>query len=363
MSLKRYPKFLLNDLTQLQKSKKTVPYIGLPGYENLGDDVLYLAHKELFPKINFFAFRKESRYIYELLKYLGKLPNERMALLGGGTLINRGEVWLNKVKYLQRNEFTMFCLGTGVGQANFWKKHGDDSELIKHWVKELRQFEYVGVRGPLSQVQLAKAGFNDSEIVGDTAISLTISHLDDKRKKKGVIGINYGLNSSHPIDGEEKEYTRKIIKLINLFLDKGYRVKLLPVWNLDYRSNIQLMGSINRSGCSIEYCADDYDKFKQEVSNCDVVIGQKLHSAVLSYVNLTPAIVLEYQPKCRDFMLSIGMEELSYSISDFSPEELFDVGEEVIANYGEIMGRAHAKLMYYKHIQEAKALELGKSFK
>jgi len=43
-----------------------------------------------------------------------------------------------------------------------------------------------------------------------------------------------------------------------------------------------------------------------------VFIGLKLHSVILATCAFVPSIMLEYQPKCLDYMLSINQRENCY---------------------------------------------------
>ncbi|TBN00686.1 polysaccharide pyruvyl transferase family protein, partial [Mycolicibacterium smegmatis] len=45
-----------------------------------------------------------------------------------------------------------------------------------------------------------------------------------------------------------------------------------------------------------------------ELAGCSAVIVSRLHAGILAALSQTPVISLEYQPKCRDFALSIDDE-------------------------------------------------------
>jgi polysaccharide pyruvyl transferase WcaK-like protein len=46
----------------------------------------------------------------------------------------------------------------------------------------------------------------------------------------------------------------------------------------------------------------------RELARCCVVVVSRLHAGILAALSETPVVALEYQPKCRDFALSIDDE-------------------------------------------------------
>ena len=52
----------------------------------------------------------------------------------------------------------------------------------------------------------------------------------------------------------------------------------------------------------------------------DLFVGQKLHATILSYCANTPAIMVEYRPKCKDFMASINMDRFNIRTDEFNVE-------------------------------------------
>ena len=57
------------------------------------------------------------------------------------------------------------------------------------------------------------------------------------------------------------------------------------------------------------------------IGGCDLVIGTRLHSLILSYITLVPVIGVAYQPKVRAFCERIGFENL---VVELGPEIMVD---------------------------------------
>jgi polysaccharide pyruvyl transferase WcaK-like protein len=62
--------------------------------------------------------------------------------------------------------------------------------------------------------------------------------------------------------------------------------------------------------------AFDPETIEASIAGCDVVIGQRLHSVILAFAYGVPALSLSYQPKCLDFLESVGFADLSLKTDD-----------------------------------------------
>jgi polysaccharide pyruvyl transferase WcaK-like protein len=91
----------------------------------------------------------------------------------------------------------------------------------------------------------------------------------------------------------------------------------------------------------------------------------KLHATVLATCALTPSIMLEYRPKCRDYMESIGQGRFTFKTSDFRAGELWEIVEEWNrrrpAAAAALASLIHARKAS-QHAAAARTTELLKSF-
>jgi exopolysaccharide biosynthesis predicted pyruvyltransferase EpsI len=339
-------KFLYRDIgtvSRLAKGEALAPYIGLVGYRNLGDELLYQAHQKLFPNHKLEPYRQDTVYVEKVADSI-RHPFCKHAILGGGTLINDGDIWLSKTEHLLDRGTRMFCLGTGSNMPIDFSKA--ESPLLKRWAKALAQFEFVGVRGPYSKKVLDNAGIENVVVTGDTALAMTEDSVPSV-KSQSIVGINYG-EIKQPY---EAQYRDEMIKVIQTLIAQGHKVLLLPIWEGDVESNRKLNQLIAHPACQVIEVFDSYKKYADALRKCDFFIGQKLHSTVIALMNRIPSIMLEYKPKCRDFMASLGLEKYTIRTSDFTLETYQELHDELEQRYPSIKAQIEIKLLDFKNIQ------------
>jgi polysaccharide pyruvyl transferase WcaK-like protein len=81
----------------------------------------------------------------------------------------------------------------------------------------------------------------------------------------------------------------------------------------------------------------DHAKYLDLASECSVFVGMKLHAVVLATCAAVPSIMLEYRPKCRDYMESIQQEHLCERVDRFTAD---GVWEQVLRMHSEREGYA-----------------------
>lgn len=338
----------------LANGKPIVSYMGWTGFANLGDEILYKAHQELFPHMNVVSYRKSVfDKIYKLISRKDTLY--KAAFLGGGTLINQSDSWINQIEQMEALGIPVYCLGTGVTENDFRAAH-EKTSLAK-WVKVLDRFNYVGIRGPYSQQLLQEAGFKEAEVVGDTALALAPATYDSNRESK-VIGINFGLISENNIWGDKDEYTQNIVIIIKKLIKAGYTIHLLPVWDKDLPSNKALLEAVDSPNCLLISRFDSLENYQEELQKCSLFIGQKLHATIMACMLRIPSIMIEYQPKCRDFMASIDMERWVVKTSECKPDYILGLIDALQSHCETIQSTINSHVVSYKDTQIRIASEI-----
>ncbi len=314
----------------LSPSKRKCFYIGWTGHANLGDEALREAIFKLFAsQLIFIEKRGALVRLFEKLKWV----RFDVLMLGGGTLIMRSQIILDMLLQWQIPKKVIF--GTGVANQVFWKDIPDLYGDFSKWKEFLEKVDYLGVRGPISKKLLEDMGLNrDFSITGDPVLYFTRPIRGPKVKKK-KLGVNIGT-THHPRFSDllwgrnEKLFVEEFSKFLRVMLQDGWEIEFIPVYPKDLGvidAAIDLSGGKGKISIF-----QDYHSVKQTLNRMegyDVFVGQKLHSVVLAYCANTPAIMIEYRPKCRDFMASIGMEKFNLRTDQFCVDRVMPLFSEM----------------------------------
>lgn len=290
---------------------------GCPGRRNLGDEALFDAYRGLFHR-------------YGLVHYPGgrvvSVPTKLIkiadgAILAGGTFINR---WGLSAAQECADIFPKFYVfGTGVANPAFWSRAPGWVDSSAEWARILRRCAYVGVRGPLSAELLANMGVNNVEVIGDPVLFFA----SDTRKPDDLdmprsIGLNVGWDRVGQWGEPEKIYA-EYVTLAARARKSGWKVRWFVVWPPDLAITEELAGASDTQDeiCQTYSNPRDYINLVKSLS---VFVGTRLHSVVLATCAYVPSVMLEYRPKCRDYMMSIGREDHVVRTDEFKAEAVWD---------------------------------------
>lgn len=306
-------------------SKKVMIYIGgYPNIKNVGDVALYNAFEKLFPAFTLIHFTggKLERTLYSLIK------RKHPQVLAGGTLINH--MCLRETSEAYQIWGSFYVFGTGVAQSSYWSKKQGYKPQLQEWVELLKDSPYIGVRGHLSYDELKSQGVN-VDIFGDPVLSL--AQLTPRENYRKRIGLNVGRSLGF-VQGGEENLKQKFIDLANTLKAQGYIITWFVVCedDMDITREIAQLTKTNR----ILNIYKDYRDYYSYCNEIDLFIGTKLHAVCLAMCTGVPSIMIEYRPKCRDFMLSIKQERFSIAADQFDLDKVNSCIQEVETNYKEI---------------------------
>jgi GT2 family glycosyltransferase len=265
-----------------------IEYVGLAGHNNLGDDAILVAIRQLMPWAEVGV----------------DVQNPRAVMLGGGTLFNAGGYYLNKVRRVDGPRLERVVFGTGVRSVEFW----DETENVDDWDPFLRSALGVGVRGPLSMDQMRSWGYKGpAQVIGDPA--LTLRRPDGIEDVDGRVVICPVFTGGECWGGDDNPVFDAFAHSIAHLESEGREVVIMTAHPNDDRWAIEIMRMAGLDGLPYIPAYEDLDGSLRLIASSDLVIGERLHAVVLAAAVGTPFVAVEYRPKLRDFALSVGNED------------------------------------------------------
>lgn len=338
----------LHQSVQMVLTRRTrAQYIGCLDIDNLGDVAVFLAIQDIFAHDVAFATRRVPQ---KLSNAIGDYINPHAIFLGGGTLIKKSRKYLKQMNDSKRlyPEAKTIIFGTGVGDIDMWNQFGIPTD-VSGWCEALEQADYVSVRGPISQAHLKKWGLKrEVPAIGDPAVWFARDRITPKRRQMRI-GLNLGSTRGQ-LHGQDDN---RVLEFGANFLKKldtdGWEITLFPVIESDVTFLKQV---VEQAGIDMPPMHMDFLNVAATVAALeqqDVFVGEKLHSVILANCAYTPAIMLEYRTKCRDYMQSVDQLEWNVRTDALDTDQIY---EKVRALYDDLNGH-QARL--YTTLQAQKA--------
>lgn len=313
-----------------------VGYLGWHGRGNLGDDAIYDAVRSQLPRATFLDLPRLPReMIYAAATGLNRSLRRSTQVVGGGTLVGRRK-WrrlVNRGLALTRNKGS-YAIGVGVEDPVFiGRNSGSDKDELKRWSPILSEFHTVSVRGPRSAELLSDIGLN-VEVSGDPALLLPRPNV---APEDGLIGVNLGFGDD--LWGHDPEMlAEEMSGAMRQLSSQGYRLVGI-LMNRDDKRWTEV--ALNDIAADIVLPVDA-SAAARELGRCSVAIVSRLHAAILASLSNTPVVSLEYQPKCRDFALSIDDERSLIRTDELSSAAVVDRVDSALADSSNIRIKTRA---------------------
>ena len=337
--------------------KPRIGYVGgYQGHRNLGDEALYAALRRLFSSGNFIDYNRG------LLpnRIVRSLPKCNLMLMGGGTIVG------GQKESSYRWAKTCFTLaphgivfGSGVVSPEFTTAVlGQPAEIQKQWADIIKKCDYIGVRGPLSRGILEGWGIHNVEIIGDPVLNISQSKMPDAHSiDNNLIGFNVG-QAEGSVWGSETHICEEFIKLTQIAGKAGFRIRWFVVWPKDLPVTKQV---VRNSGVRSDICEiyEDYEKYMDIVSQANIFVGMKLHAVALATCAYVPSVMLEYNPKCRDYMDSIGQGEFTLRTDTFTAQQAWEKIEKLLANRSSVAKSLFEAVSKFRKLQSMRASEIS----
>ncbi|MHB1174964.1 MAG: polysaccharide pyruvyl transferase family protein [Sulfuriferula sp.] len=334
------------------RTKPILKYIGWLGFQNVGDEALYLAFRdELFPDALLQPYDD-----FSALSCLSGFSNERLNVLGGGTLINVNPYLLALEKIRARGE-RYVVWGTGVADLGYWSKHPEHSDRgnSERWLSILRDAQYIGVRGPRSAAWLAENGVPGVNVLGDPALSIQPA-AKKTPADTGVLGINLG--SHDPVSGGDENVFAAVVALIRHALQRGFKVQYFSLHTIDAEIGRVLQAVVASSGFELLPFSASVTETMRQLAGFDYVVGQRLHATILACAQGVPNLSLSYQPKCLDFLESIKQSQLALPTEELTAMGLIERFEWLVQSRERVGNAIVTECNYFRTLQHENASAL-----
>jgi polysaccharide pyruvyl transferase WcaK-like protein len=299
--------------------RPVVSYLGWHGRGNIGDDAIYDAVRSQLVGATFVDLpRLPHERIRSFATGLDRSLRRSVQVLGGGTLIGRRtwRRWVDRGSALTRNNGT-HAIGVGVEDPDFvGRNSGSGNDELKRWASMLSAFDTVSVRGPRSAELLSGIGL-DVQVAGDPALVLP---RPDVEPEEGLIGLNLGFGDD--LWGHDpSRVARELSVAVKQLSLRGHHRFVGILMNPDDRR----WTAAALQGVDAEIVTPaDAAAAARELARCSAAITGRLHAGILAALSATPVVSLEYQPKCRDFALSIDDERSLIRTDQLTGAEVVD---------------------------------------
>jgi polysaccharide pyruvyl transferase WcaK-like protein len=300
-----------------------VGYLGWDDHGNMGDDAIRLTYERQLPQYLLRSLPDRPRHFpsfFRSTKY-SQFRNIHL-LLGGGTLIGK-RYWRAMItgNLLLARGRPALMVGAGVEDPEFQGRYSGSSRgELRHWRRILARFDRITVRGPRSAELLARYDI-EATVVGDPSLLLT---TQTESVIPNLLGVTVGFGSdlwSH----NQRLVIREVAEALALVHRRNpeCQIRFLIVSVEDIEWTHLCSAALSELGIASDITpATNPEVFLSEVAKCQVFVGQRLHSVILASSCAVPSIMLEYQPKCLDFMRSIERAQWSLRTDRLTAKQL-----------------------------------------
>jgi polysaccharide pyruvyl transferase WcaK-like protein len=219
-----------------------------------------------------------------------------------------------------------FIYAQGIGPVN--------RKIFNPMIRSVfKACNYVSVRDEQSAEYLRGLGlqWNQIHVVPDPVMGLPLPEA--KVEEVSSVAINAqgegaqaengeSIHTKLPVIGvsvrfwesDRKELTAIAAGLKKLCSKKAVHLRFmpfhLPIDEQASRFVMEMLGDLGNKGSEVSITKDltDPQLMLQEVSNCDVVIGMRLHSLIYAASQYVPPVGISYDPKIDQFMLRLDSE-------------------------------------------------------
>ncbi|MDQ0724005.1 polysaccharide pyruvyl transferase CsaB [Paenibacillus sp. W4I10] len=271
--------------------------------------------------------RMKLKEVREALKESDGLISGGGSLLQDATGLKSIPYYLGVIKLAQWLKKPTFIYAQGIGPVN--------RKIFNPMIKSVfKACTYVSVRDEQSADYLRGLGlqWNQIHVVPDPVMGLPLPETKVK-SGAGAVSANAATQANRvepstgghtklPVIGvsvrfwesDRKELTAIAAGLKKLCSKRAVHLRFLPfhlpVDEQASRFLMEMLGDVTSKGSEISITQDltDPQLMLEEVSNCDLVIGMRLHSLIYAASQYVPPVGISYDPKIDQFLLRLDSE-------------------------------------------------------
>ncbi|WP_048600527.1 polysaccharide pyruvyl transferase CsaB [Rubeoparvulum massiliense] len=301
---------------------------GYYGFNNVGDDaLLYAITSSLIEEVPALQFAvlsnnpKETEALFHLPAYnrwsikeiVGQLRHSDLLLMGGGSLLQDVSSPRSTLYYLAIIQIAKW-LGKPV--VLYAQGFGPVSHQANKWLirRIVNQVDLITVRDAESKDDFLQHGVTKTPIhvAADPAFLL---HVQSDDLEAGTeVFTRYGCLNGRPTLGisvrdwkDEHAFKEVLAHAADEVVRMGWNVVFLP---MHYPHDLQASQDIVNLMKEPAFCIDEKLNYRQMIgciAQLDMMVGMRLHAAILAAAQSIPFITLSYDPKVDRFVESMGM--------------------------------------------------------
>jgi polysaccharide pyruvyl transferase WcaK-like protein len=237
---------------------------------------------------------------------------------------------------IHKENVPVIIFGTGVQPLDFsWPGQSDltkaNKELLRYNVDKAK---LVSVRTPASKKTLISVGCNPDRIkvIGDPVLLASADRKKSKiagrfRDKRPVVGVcpSMCFNINVLFGRNEAKVRGGFTEFIKYLIDKKFNVVVFPVLPEEITVHWEIVRKIrSKRLCRINNIIG-LEQTMRLMRDCDIIVGQKLHTSVLATASGTPFVSVAYRPKCIEYAESVNCLDCVVRTDENLPKRMIEV--------------------------------------
>jgi len=161
----------------------------------------------------------------------------------------------------------------------------------------------IGLRGPDSLSSLQSWGWHGpGAVVGDLAYGLDQRTID--RVDTAVFFPMW--TDGELIGGSDKKVVMALAEAIRVAESEGLKPVLMAAHPSDDRAIVRIAKELGDTAFDYVDGYGDVEHAIETIASARIVVSERLHGSIVASCMGTPFVAIEYQPKVRDFINSVG---------------------------------------------------------